>query len=281
MKMHSTRPSFTSLLRSIFECFLSQDLQLINLDENQKPYLLSHDYGDMESGKIRQFKSKAFSERLDESSSSSEIELLSVRKIKRSKSPAIVSDDKKVDNFESKKSDNEKDNNDTNKEIKLTNTTKPDDLNSNVFKIESKRDNQLISKLSSSFLSWPLDKKEKYVDQLMKNALKYIQLKDYERAEMVLFELLDILFYCSKNLKNVPKSIEILQILDGIYLKTSRYLETVEVNKLIANICYNFYGSKTLEVQRSLDRIESAYKKMNLDHKAKSFIDEFNRKIKN
>ena len=223
-----SKPSFSSTLlhrmRSLFECFITQDIQLIDFNKSNVPYLFNHDYDELNQT----------------DQSSDEGDRLDKNRL----------DNKKINQVLNDKKANRK-LNDKSKDEKST---------------------HLYANLSNQFNKWSIKNKEKYVDELTKSAIKYIELADYERAETISFELLDILFYNSMQ-KNVQKAIETLNMLDTIYTKMNRYLELIEVNKLIANI-----SSDNEQIRKSLDTIVFTYKKMNLDSKAKRFLDEFNRK---
>lgn len=243
-----SKPSFSSTffnrIKSLFDCLINQDVQLIDSNNYKVPYLLNHDYDFNEDDQTN-----------DESSETSDVPLLEVKRINGNKK--IIT--KKNDHEMSKNSGNLK----TNQQIAK--------LRSTVFKIDHKSNDRLFTKLSTKFTEWPIKSKEKYVDELMKIALKYIELEDYDRSETVLFEILD--FYLDKFV-NIAKAIETLTLLEQIYFKLNRYLEQIEVNKLILNIS----GSDEQIKKLSIDKIVNAYKKMNLEHKAQKFIDDYNKK---
>lgn len=285
------KPSFSSTLlhrmKSLFECFMSQDVQLIDFDNYKVPYLLTHDYDDADS------ETDYLSDYSSGSSESSEIPLLEVKRVsdgKRSRMILIenerMSNDKRLKeeqrplnrsssgllNKPPHRSPNKPPNRSPSKPPSRPPAQKPVGLRSSVFKLDGQRENQLFTSLSGKFKSWSIQTKEKYVDGLVRTAMMYMRLKDYDRAESVLFEALD--FYLDKFVK-IEKAIETLSLLDTIYSELGRYLEQIEVNKLILNIA----GANSEAVKRSAGKVVQAYRRMNLEDKAQKFIEEYNKKL--
>lgn len=259
-----SKPSFSSTLfhhmKSLFECFMSQDVQLIDFDNYKVPYLLNHDYDEADSDETDYH--------TDHSSESSEIPLLEVKRVcdgERKGSRKILIENGRMPN------DNRMA---IRKERQLSGppAKKPTGLRSSVLKLDSQPENQLFTSLSGKFKSWSIQTKEKYVDGLVRTAMVYMQLKDFDRAESVLFEALD--FYLDKFVK-IEKAVETLSLLDGIYCEMGRYLEQIEVNKLIINIA----RPNDEAVRRSASKVIHAYRRMNLEDKAQKFIEEYNKKL--
>lgn len=304
------KPSFTSTLlrrmRSLFDCLISNDIQLLDFNDRREPYLFSHEYGEIENEKFKALSSlTTYSVRQTDQSSdeSSDIPLLEVRQVnkrrqlityngrKRDEKPNQASlangtngeqrNEKQMTNREAADDDGTKRSDKrTEDKIQLAghNENTPnqtDQTRSTIFKIDNESNNRLLTNLSTRFDSWPSKEKERYVDQLMKTAFTYVRLNDFDRAETVLFEILDLIFYDAGQ-RDLLKAIDTLTLLDSIYEKMNRYLELIEVNKLILNISPN---SSTDRIRKSLDRIAFGFRKVNLEHKAKQFIDDFNRKI--
>ena len=282
-----SKPSFSSTLlhhmKSLFECFMSQDVQLIDFDNYKVPYLLNHNYDETDYQTDYQ---------TDESSESSEIPLLEVKRVKRVRdgktgrkiliengpmagdNGMIVKKERQSTAKNSNQNLNQNSNQVKSSVLKLGQQGTQKGYRKEYqkgYKQEYPPNNQLFTSLSDKFKSWSIQTKEKYVDGLVRTARMYIQLKDFDRAESVLFEALD--FYLDKFVK-IKKAIETLSLLDSIYSAMSRYLEQIEVNKLIINIA----APDDEQVRRSIEKVMNAYRRMGREDKAQKFIEEFNKK---
>lgn len=267
-----SKPSFSSTLfhhmKSLFECFLSQDVQLIDFDNYKVPYLLNHDYDEADYECHTDYRTDF---ETDQSSDSSEIPLLEVKKVydgKRKAARKILIENGRMATGDHRLA--------IKKERQPTKPSKPvektNKIRSTVLKLDDQSNNQLFTSLSGRFKTWPNQTKEKYVDGLVRTARVYMQLKDFDRAESVLFEALD--FYLDKFVQ-IKKAVQTLSLLDDIYDEMSRYLEQIEVNKLIINIA----APDDPQVRRSVEKVMQAYRRMNLEDKAEKFIEEYNKKL--
>ena len=246
-------------MKSLFECFMSQDVQLIDFDNYRVPYLLNHDYDEADESDYQ----------TDQSGDSSEIPLLEVKRARggtQNTTRKILIEHGQAAGKKEKRP------------IRPTEKSTPvaNEVRSSVLKLASQPngapDGQLFTSLSGKFKSWSNQTKEKYVDGLVKTARMYMQLRDFDRAESVLFEALD--FYLDKFVK-IKKAVETLSLLDSIYCQMSRYLEQIEVNKLIINIA----APDDQQVRRSVEKVILAYRRMNLEDKAQKFIEKYNKTL--